>query len=266
VRLAVLAVIAACGHYDPIDEIPHRDFPDTEAAIRAILDDHPALRVYAIGEYHPTVDTAEHDSPLARFVREILPLLPADHLVIEAWYDASCAGTSDPVQVQIEAATRRPPKQATDLSNLLARMPAHGLPMTCIEHASVLDPQGRVDFYRLLAMVTTKLAEATRQLLDGGRDVVVYGGALHNDLYPKWPLEELAYAHALARDVGVLEIDLAVPEVIAPVRSLWGEDWFPLLGKASPERAIVWERGPRSYVVMLPARSDAVARLARPGM
>ena len=41
------------------------------------------------------------------------------------------------------------------------------------------------------------------------------------------------------------------------------EPWFPLLGRASPERVIVWRRGPSSYVVILPAQSDAVARVAQ---
>ena len=35
------------------------------------------------------------------------------------------------------------------------------------------------------------------------------------------------------------------------------EPWFPLLGRASPDRVIVWNRGPGSYVVILPAQSDA---------
>jgi hypothetical protein len=206
----IVAVLAsACSApYDPIDEIPHREFADTASAVRAILAETGPARVYAVGEYHPTAPIPVRSSPLARFTREVMPeLTNADHLVVEAWFDASCAGADDPVQQQIQHTTRRAPTQASDLAALVetAQMPAHALPMTCIEHSAMLDPGGRVDFFRLLALITDKLRETTLALVHQGRDVVVYGGALHNDLYPRWPLDELAYAGAVAREVSVLE-------------------------------------------------------------
>jgi hypothetical protein len=63
--------------------------------------------------------------------------------------------------------------------------------------------------------------------------------------------------------VRVLEIDLVVPEVVAYMPMVRDEPWFPLLGRASPDRVIVWDRGPGSYVVILPAQSDAVAMVAK---
>jgi hypothetical protein len=62
----------------------------------------------------------------------------------------------------------------------------------------------------------------------------------------------------------VLEIDLVVPEIVAPLPMVRDEPWFPLLARASPERTIVWKRGPSSYVLILPARSEAVAKVAQP--
>ncbi len=149
----------------------------------------------------------------------------------------------------------------------------HALPMTCIEHDSVRDARGGVDFLLLLEVITDKLHTVTRQLLeaDADRAVIVYGGALHNDLYPRWPLATLSYAEPLARELGghVLEIDLVVPEIVARIPLVRTEPWFPLLGLASPSHAIVWKRGPSSYVVILPAQSDesseAVAQVARVG-
>jgi hypothetical protein len=263
--IAVL-LVGACSSYDPIEEVPHREYPDTATAMRAILAETGEARVYAVGEYHPTMAVAERSSPLGRFTHEVMPeLTNANHLVVEAWFDASCVGGGDPVQQQIQAVTNRGPTQASQLSGLISntQLPTRGLPMTCIEHSSMLDPKGRVDFLRLLALITEKLRESTLALVHQGRDVVVYGGALHNDLYPRWPLDDLAYADAVARETSVLELDLAVPEVVAPMKPLWIEDWFPLLGLASPERVIVWERGPNSYVLILPAESDRVAKLAR---
>src|SRR5690606_8689187 len=128
-------------------------------------------------------------------------------LVVEAWFDAACA-SEDPVKHQIQAVTKRP-ADAYDLSQLGAkvpRMPLYGLPMTCIEHGSVLDAKGRVDLLRLLTMITDKLRESAARRVAQGRSVIVYGGALHNDLDPRWPLDELSYAHALAKHTSVLEI------------------------------------------------------------
>lgn len=103
-------------------------------------------------------------------------------------------------------------------------------------------------------------------MVDQGKDVIVYGGALHNDLFPHWPLEELSYAQPLAAELGggVLEIDLVVPEIVAPMQAIRYEPWFPLLARSAPYRVTLWERGPASYVVILPALSEAVAQVARP--
>jgi hypothetical protein len=125
---------------------------------------------------------------------------------------------------------------------------------------------GHINFLLLLELITDKLATTTRALIAADPDhaVIVYGGALHNDLYPRWPLEELSYARPLAQDgVRVLEIDLVVPEVVAHMPMVRDEPWFPLLGRASPDRVIVWDRGPGSYVVILPAQDEQVARVAR---
>lgn len=96
--------------------------------------------------------------------------------------------------------------------------------------------------------------------------MIVYGGALHNDLYPRWQLETLSYADKLNKDLhgGVVEIDLVVPEIIAPMSMVRSEPWFPLIGRAAPNRVMVWKRGPASFVVILPAQSDEVAKIARP--
>ncbi|MEO8704054.1 MAG: hypothetical protein ABI867_28645 [Kofleriaceae bacterium] len=257
--LVLVVAVAACDvAYDPVEQIPHREYPDTATAVRAILADTGTAHVYAVGEYHPTQPIPVRTSPLERFTHDVMPeLTNANHLVVEAWFDASCA--ADPVQQQIQAATNRAATEASELVGLVDTMPTRGLPMTCIEHSAMLDPRGRVDFLRLLSLITEKLRETTLALVHQGRDVVVYGGALHNDLYPRWPLEDLAYADAVAHETSLLELDLAVPEVVAPLKALWVEDWFPLLGLASPDRVIVWERGPNSYVLILPAEDDRVA-------
>jgi hypothetical protein len=266
VRALCLVALAACTqHYDPIEDVvgSHRVFPDTRTAIETILAeaDHP--QVFAVGEYHDADATT-----LQHFNEDVVPLLAphAKHLVIEAWLDAECG---DPVRAQVEAATGRDAWAQDEIHQLviaskLNKLVIHGLPITCIEQRAVLDPRGRVDWLLLLELITNKLGDMTREVMDDG-GVIVYGGALHNDLYPPWPLDELSYTLPIAKDHGhVLEIDLVTPEVVAPMRMVRYEPWFPLLALASPSHVIAWQRAPDSYVVILPAQSDAPAAVAKP--
>ena len=270
---SAVAAYRSVATYDPIAAVPngHREFATTQDAMVAVLAENPVPRVYAVGEYHQTRDAIGATSSLARFTREIIGMLEphAQHLVVESWLDAKCWGDKDPVA----ATLNKPDGVKMDVLRLVTRsnqmhVQAHTLPMTCIEYDSVVDLSGHVNFLLLLEMITDKLADTTRALVaDGTSSVIVYGGALHNDLYPHWPLEQLSYARSLANDLGghVLEIDLVVPEVVAPMEMIRAEPWFPLLGRASPGRVLVWQRGPASYVVILPAQSEAVARVAKVG-
>jgi hypothetical protein len=274
-RLAI--AVAACvlggcyAVYDPTDDLAFREFPSTGAAMDALIDEAGPTRVFAVGEYHPTRATRA-SSPLSRFTHDILDkLVPRSrHLVVETWNDEGCGSASSQVKREVQDATGRPAGQGLEIEALkmrsaLRRLQTHGLPMTCFEHGALLDGTGRVDFLRLLELVTEKLGVAARALVSD-RAVIVYGGALHNDLFPRWPLEDLSYAKSLQKDLGggVVEIDLVVPEVVAPMPMVRGEDWFPLLSRAAPDNTILWERGPGSYVLILPAADLLVAAVAKP--
>lgn len=263
--------------YDPVEDLAFREFHDTRSAIEAVLHEAGHAKVYAVGEYHATRAVKVDRSPLVQFTSDVLdPMLPhSRHLVIETWLDDGCS-PGQQVKREVQQQTGRPPSTQTDIEALVMKsakkkLVTHGLAMTCIEHGSLLDAMGRVDFLRLLELVTEKLGSTARELAlaDTGADdraVIVYGGALHNDLYPRWQLESLTYADKLAKELGggVVEIDLVVPEVIAPMSMVRSEPWFPLIGRAAPGRVMVWKRGPASYVVILPAQSDEVARIAKP--
>ena len=51
--------------------------------------------------------------------------------------------------------------------------------------------------------------------------------------------------------------------IVAPMQMIRSEAWFPLLGRASPSRVIVWQRGPASYVVVLPAQQASIDEQGR---
>jgi len=268
-----MALLCACHtEFDPCDELAFREYPDTATAMAAILDEAGPAKVYAVGEYHPARAPNGARSPLSRFTGEIMDLLVprSRHLVVETWLDDDCDAAGRQVRKDIQDATGKPPTTTTDIEALVMKsrkkkLETHGLPITCIEHGSLLDPTGRVDFLRLLELITEKLGSAARALVSD-KAVIVYGGALHNDLYPRWPLAELSYAQGLQKDLGggVVELDLVVPEVVAPLVMVRLEDWFPLLGRSAPDNVIVWERGPGSYVLILPAANLLTANVAKP--
>lgn len=271
--ILVLTVLGACTVYDPCDELRHEAFPDAATAVRAILAEARGARVYAVGEYHASRRHNALRTPLEHFTSEILDVLVphASHLVVETWSEAGCSEANRTVAAELRSTLGRTPSTSAEIESLVLRgarrrLHTQGLAMTCIEHGALLDGVGRVDFVRLLLLVTEKLASTTRRLIEGERAVIVYGGAVHNDLYPRWPLAELSYAYALADELGggVLEIDLVVPEVVAPMPLIRNEEWFPLLGRAAPAHVLVWKRGPASYVVILPSRDLEVRKIALP--
>lgn len=268
-----MVVLGACyADFDPCDELQFREYPDTASAMTAILEEAGPAKVYAVGEYHPTRGATGARSSLSRFTGEIMDLLVprSRHLVVETWLDGDCDAASRQVRKEVQDTTGRPATTGTEIEALVMKsrkkkLETHGLPITCIEHGSLLDPTGRVDFLRLLELITEKLGSAARALVSD-RAVIVYGGALHNDLYPRWPLADLSYAKGLQKDLGggVIELDLVVPEVVAPMPMVRLEDWFPLIGRAAPDRVIVWQRGPESYVLILPAKDLLTASVAKP--
>jgi hypothetical protein len=245
---------------------------DARTAIGLILAENPPPHIYAIGEYH-VIGAGTVRSSLDRFTNEILDVLEprARYLVLESWTDAHCA---EVVERDLASTTRRPHSTQMEILNLRRRaslrLDTHLLEWTCLEREALLDAHRQVNYLLALELVTAKLREAIEHCLATSPDpIIVYGGALHNDLYPRWPLEELSYARPIADELGggVLEIDLVVPEIVAPLSIVRDEPWFPLLARVSPERTLVWERGPGSYVVVLPAEqatAEQVARVARP--
>jgi hypothetical protein len=269
------AVHARRWEFDPAADIPHREHATTSAAIAEILAGEPPPRVYAVGEYHQTAGVKHVPSAATRFTHDIVDWLAprARHLVVEAWLDDGCRSGAE-VEHQVAAMIQRPPQARDDISGLViaaraGQLTPTGLSVTCIEHAAMLDGRGRVDFLRLLELITEKLGDTTRALLaaDPAHAVIVYGGALHNDLYPAWPLAELSYAQPIAAELGagsVLELDLVVPELVAAMPSVRLEPWYPLLGRAAPDRTLVWRRGAGSYVVILPSQTVDAGAFAKP--
>lgn len=245
------------------------NFPSAAAALEKILQ-IPA-RVIAIGEYHQTTATTAIRSSVSRFADEMLPTLSqfATDLVVETWISTgSCGATEKQVTHDVEVTTERPPETENEIVTLLKRakgagLAPHVLSMSCKDYRSVTNRSGETDFAKMLTLTRDRIQdEVLRSLaVPPGppgrpvRTVAVYGGALHNDLYPAREDKAYAFGRSLfAKANGeYLEIDLFVPEYIAQDRRLAREPWFRIFRESStPGRALLIRRSARSFVILFP--------------
>jgi hypothetical protein len=243
-------------------------FPSLAAAVTAFVGD--AGGVLAFGELHQTTQTraAGARSTLARFTDEILPAIAprTAHLIVETWVSrGDCGATEKHVTADVARTTERPAETENEIVRLLRRakelgIAPHVLDVGCAEYQTLVGAGGRVDYDRLLTLTGQHLGRAVRQALALPRAadrplVVVYGGALHNDLNPDPALA----AYSFGPDVEALtggayrELDLYLPELVRRLPPLRREPWYPVWRRAASARgALLIRRGPRS-AVLLPA-------------
>lgn len=258
----------------PADATPstasgHRLFASAGDAVEAILSE-TRPRVVGFGEYHELTG-ATMRSAMSRFHAGVVPALASrtSDLVLEFWARDACGEKSAAVNRNVARMTERPASTGNEVIDLLTESKKRGvtnhvLRLGCADYDSILDPAGEVDYEKLLVLVTRKLYEQTDVVLTAragprrpppGRDLVlVYGGALHNNLRPPDGTADLSYAPDLAARTGgaFVEVDLVVPEYVADNQLARAEAWYPMIAAhASPDRVVLVPRGPRSYVLIL---------------
>jgi hypothetical protein len=277
VGLAVVVLLGRAAVAPPAAVVP----PKVEriapaAAVARLLAD--AGGVVAFGELHQTKATAQVRSALAQFTDDILPVVAprAAHLIVETWVTRGACGDNEArVTEDIERTTERPAATESEIVKLLRRakelgVAPHVLDLGCDEYRLLLGGApgaagGEVDYDKLLKLTTTHLATAIRQALalprpPGRPLVVVYGGALHNDLYPAASLTAYAFGRAVfALTRGAYrEIDLYVPAMVDGTPGLkadpWFKAWVSFVARGKTSRAgadfLVW-RSPYSAILML---------------
>ena len=238
-------------------------------AIASVLAPAAAPLVLGVGELHQTVDTAGIASSLSRFTRQIWPLLAprVSDLIVETWVTDGACGTAEAATVgDVARTTERPAATENEIVALLTRAKASGarphiLKVTCAEYR-LLAPAGAggaVDYQRMLSLIEhtleAKVTEvlAARPATDAGKLIVVYGGALHNDLHPDPVLAPFSYGlrafHATAGRYR--ELDLYVPAYLERNPAMRNEPWFPLWQRAAaPGRPVLIRRSPDSFIVV----------------
>jgi hypothetical protein len=236
------------------------------AAIAAVLGDGELGGVIAFGEFHQTAKTKAVRSSISRFTDEILPIVApyASHLIVETWVTRGTCGESEArVTEDVAKTTERPVETESEIVRLLrlakeAGVAPHILDVGCDEYAALVGQGGNVDYDRLLTMTSQHLERAIRQALAMPRNtrrplVLVYGGGLHNDLYPDASLGKYAFGpaiHAFARGA-YREIDLFVPEMVEGSTAVQAEAWYKAWRKAGRgNQEVVVRRSPRSAVIV----------------
>lgn len=233
-------------------------------------------QVVAFGEYHQTRETKSIPSSLLRFADELLPAVAklATDLVVETWVaDGHCGKLETKVVEEVQTTTERPPETESEIVTLLKRAKAAGmvphiLTMSCKDYRSVTGKDGETDFVKMLILTRDRLQSEVTRCLGSRRPaasareprVAVYGGALHNDLYPAPSDRPFAFGRALfAKVKGLyLEVDLFVPEYILGDKQLAAEPWFDAF-KAGIKAgdALLIRRSERSYIIVFPIHAAA---------
>jgi hypothetical protein len=273
--IAVAAAALALAHGPSWAPFPAAErFPTPAAAVTAFLG--AANGVVAFGELHQTGKTASVRSTIARFTGEVLPALAprASHLIVETWVSrGACGAPEKQVTEDVARTTERPPETENAIVRLLRRakelgVAPHLLDVDCHEYETILTGNpgrvpawqvgGHVDYDRLLKLTRAHLQRAIEQGLALARAadrplVLVYGGALHNDLVPAPALADYSFGPAIDRLTGgaYREIDLYVPALVDALPALKAEPWYPIwLASRRPGTTLLIRRGPRSAVLV----------------
>ena len=214
--------------------------PSPRAAFERVLARKPA--VLAVGEYHEVKGAPKVPSALRRFTRELLPALNGrlTSLVVETWMlNGKCGAAEQQANAAVAKTTQRPDSTEDELTTLLDRTFAQGvknhiLLIDCDDYRSMLDDAGDLDAEASLLLVKRKVEEKALEVLERGeggtpdRLLLLYGGALHNDLEPLEAWKAYSFGPSLRRETDgqAVELDLLVPEYVADDEDLRQEPWF----------------------------------------
>jgi len=269
--LSAVGILAAAAVISrPAAQIPAADAPravkhaSAQAAVATLLPDPGG--VIAFGELHQTRATANVRSSLSRFTDEILPAVAphASHLIVETWITRGTCGEEEKhVTEEVARTTERPVETESEIMKLLRRakelgVAPHVLDVGCDEYKVLAGSSGAVDYDKLLTITNQHLQRAIGQGLllpraPGRPLIVVYGGALHNDLFPDPALAKYTFGRAVhaATRGAYREVDLYVPEMVDATPALKTEPWYRAWQRAGAGASdVVIQRNPRSSIVV----------------
>ena len=256
----------------PCGELGCLAFATPEAAFAHALSAAP--RVIALGEAHVQKDAPKVKSTVRRFAEELLPKLEgrASDLVIELVTTNGSCGKAVEKDVANRQKPVTEPQAATNQNQYVALgavakkygIAPHALVPECEELRAVTQA-GEADIERMLVLIADATVRETEKLVasaDPKRAIVLYGGALHNDLEPRPGRETWSFGPRLAKVVAgrYVEIDLVIPEFVKPTPTWQAFPWYaPFTALAPSPETILYRTSSASYVLIFP-RSAPAAR------
>jgi hypothetical protein len=242
-------------------------FDTPGAALESLLAKKP--RVIAFGEFHELKGAAKVHSAIWRFREQLLASVQpiASDLIVETWVtDGKCGKTEEKAVAQVQESTKRPESTEDEVMALLRTakergVQPHVLTVSCAQYKAIGGDGGEIDYVKLLETVTTVLRTKIHEVLGlrkgGDKTVLVYGGAIHNDVYPKKELRDFSFARDITKATHerYLEVDLYVPEYIAGDKDLTAEPWYKPYLEQPPAKTTLVRRGPTSFIIIFPRTS-----------
>ncbi len=246
-----------------------RLFESPADALRHVLESKPL--VLGVGEAHALKGTEGVESTTSRFTRELLPVLAprASDIVIELMQpDRRCLKTTEEVRKEQKEVTR---DQAASNQNEFVMLGArakdagvrpHILYPSCAQYDRIVKAGDDSIFVMLetIALLTEQKAEAIleRNRKEGAADalLVLYGGAVHNDVSPREGRQAWSYGKSLLDTTGgrYVELDLIVREYIKDTDVWKSLPWYSHFDKtAHPDKVVLFHPAPSSYALIFPA-------------
>jgi hypothetical protein len=228
--------------------------------------------VLGLGEAHAQKAVPGVRSSAARFTAEMLPALEhlASDLVIELMVPPSGCEQKTKAAVQRKVDRITETQADTNQSEYLAMgdeakklgIQPHLIHPSCDDFRSLNAP-GADPADAALRLVARLMRDAADKILARNakagveKIVVLYGGAIHNDLEPSEAARPYAFGPPLvALTKGrYVELDIFVPELVRD-SGLWTRFvWYPHFDKkAHPDKATMFAPLPSSFTLLLPAQ------------
>jgi hypothetical protein len=249
----------------PCGALGCRLFDDLLTAFEFAIRSRP--RILAVGESHAQKEGAGVRSATARFTEELLPPLRgrAAALVVELMLPATgCRTETETVRERQQEVTREQSSEnQNEFLTLGQRARAIGIvpyPLrpSCddLSRIAAAGDDAVIEMLTAIARLSTKSAKDLLGELDragSDRMVVMYGGALHNDLHPEPGRAAWSFGPELTKESGgrYVAVDLIVPELIRDTEVWRRLPWYPLFDpNAHPEKVTLYEIDAQSYVIV----------------
>jgi hypothetical protein len=253
----------------PCGELDCRLFDSPEAAFAFVLAERP--RVIGVGEAHAQKGMEGIDSATKRFTERFLPLLQGrtSDLIVELMLPPKgCAKAEQEVRTQQKEVTKQ--QASTNQNEYVvlgdaarrAGIVPDALRPTCqdLDAAAKAGDQAvpvMLETIARLSRIKTAELLARNDQSPQAKDkmVILYGGALHNDLAPKPGREAWSFGPELARATGgrYVELDVFVPESIQDTDSWRAFAWYSRYDPAAHGGStVLFRTAPSTFALIFP--------------